>query len=225
MGRNGAANVGLPERAVLSDPQDLIERALGGQRAPLRELVDVLTPPIQGRVARVLMRSASGARRGHVRADVEDIVQHVLGALFADGGRALRTWDAERGLSLQQYVALIAEREAISILRSKRRNPYTEAPTDSEALEARPSSIAPPDSDVLTRQMTGTLLSRLRTTLSPLGVRVFELLFCDEKTPEVVCAELGITTDALYAWRTRIRKMARQLATELSNESGQWVQS
>lgn len=208
---------------MLDNPQYMIERALAGQRAPLRELVEVLTPPIQRRVARVLLRSVGGARRGQVRADVEDIVQHVLGFLFAADGHALRAWDAERGLSLPQYVALIAEREAISILRSKRRNPYTEAPMDAEALEARPSTLALPDSDVLTRQMTGTLLSRLRVTLSPLGVRVFERLFCDELSPDAVCAELGITSDALYAWRARIRKMARALANELSNERGEWV--
>lgn len=212
---------------MLNDPRQLIDCALAGQRAPLRELIGMLTPPIQGRVARVLLRSVGATRRGHVRAEVEDIVQHVLGALFAEDGRALRTWDATRGLSLSQYVALIAEREAISILRSKRRNPYTEAPTDAEALEARPSTLPRPDSDVLTRQMAGTLLFRLRATLSPLGVRVFERLFCDEQAPEVVCAELGLSADALYAWRTRIRKAARQLATELSNEhgEGEWVHS
>ena len=152
------------------------------------------------------------------------MVQHVLCLLFADQGRALRSWDPQRGLALPQYVSLIAEREAISILRSKRRNPYTEAPMAADLLEARASANPPPDRDVLTRQMTGTLLSRLRSTLSPLGVRVFERLFCDEQTPEAVCAELGLTTDALYAWRTRIRKVARELATELSNEHGEWVQ-
>ncbi len=208
---------------MLDDPRDMIERALSGQRTALRELVDVLTPPIQARVARVLIRTG-GARRGHVRADVEDIVQQVLGSLFADAGRILRNWDQARGLSLAQYVALIAEREAISILRSKRRSPYTEAATDSEVLEARASTMTPPDSDVLTRQMTGTLLSRLRTTLSPLGVRVFELLFCDEQSPEDVCEQLGMSADALYAWRTRIRKAAREVATELSNERREWVQ-
>ncbi len=209
---------------MLDDSRQLIERALAGQRGALRELFGVLTPAVQCRVARVLLRAGGAARRGHVRADVEDIVQHVLAALFEDDGRLLRGWDAARGLSLPNYVALIAEREAISVLRSKRRSPYTESPTDAATLEARPSHAARPDNDVLTRQMTGTLLSRLRGALSPLGVRVFELLFCDEQTPDVVCAALGLSTDALYAWRTRIRKMARELATELSEERRAWVQ-
>lgn len=203
---------------------DTLRRALAGERAAIRTLVDELTPAIQTRVARLLLRSGTAARRGSIRQEVDDLTQSVFELLFADDGQALRSFDPTRGLSLSRYVSLVAEREVISILRSRRRSPYTEDPTETLTLEARAPSVPPAEGEVLTRLMTHRLFARLRDTLSPLGMRVFERLFCDEETPEAVCDELGMSHDALYAWRSRIRKTARELASEISTDREAWAE-
>ncbi|WP_437774464.1 hypothetical protein [Sorangium sp. So ce1097] len=56
-------------------------------------------------------------------------------SFFADGGRTLRQWDAARGLSLPGFVGLVAKREVASTLRSRRRNPWTDAPTEDDPLD------------------------------------------------------------------------------------------
>lgn len=198
---------------------EVIRRALAGDRSQLRAIVDALTPVIQARVARVLLRAGSIDRRGgSVRQEVEDLTQEIFCRLFSDDAQALKSWDEAKGLSLLGYVGMIAERECISIVRSKKRNPYTERPTEAADLEHVLYDPKQAETDVLTRQMARTLYARLHKSLSPLGFTVFEKLFCQEQTPESVCEELGMTADALYAWRSRIRKTARALADELSRE-------
>jgi DNA-directed RNA polymerase specialized sigma24 family protein len=197
---------------------DVIRRALLGDRVQLRSVVDALTPVIQARVARVLLRAGSIDRRGTVRQEVEDLTQDIFARLFANQGEVLRGWDESKGLSLLGYVGLIAERDCISMVRSKRRNPYTERPTEAETLDHHAPQGSGAELDVLTRQMAKTLCLRLHETLSPLGFTVFEKLFCHEQDPESVCQELGMSADALYAWRSRIRKQARALADELTRE-------
>ncbi len=203
-------------QAVLT--QEGIARALRGDKAVLRNLVDALTPTIQSRVARVLLRTGCQGRRGSVRQEVDDLTQEVFVRLFAREGRALRTWDQARGLTLPHYVGLVAEREVISMLRSKRRSLYTERPTEQAQLEASALPDETAEMSMLTRQLATVMCERLQHTLSPLGFRVFELLFREEHSPEAVCSELGMSADALYAWRSRIRKTARELVQELSPE-------
>jgi RNA polymerase sigma-70 factor (ECF subfamily) len=197
--------------------RDGIRSALAGDKLALRALVDGLTPIIQARTARVLLRTGGRGRRGDIRQEVEDLAQEVFERLFDQGGKTLLTWDHERGLTLLQYVGMISEREVISILRSKRRSPYTERPTEEGQLEESAHHDDAFEAQLLTRQMATALFARLRTTLSPLGFRVFELLFCHEHSPEAVGRELGMTADAVYAWRSRIRKTARQLVEELGD--------
>jgi RNA polymerase sigma factor (sigma-70 family) len=195
----------------------MLQCALAGDRSQIRELIEMLTPTIQGRVARVLLKSQI-SQRGCVRQHVEDLTQEIFCRLFAKNGQALRSWDQTRGLNFASYVELLSEREAISILRNRKRSPYTERPTQAEELEQSLAVTESCDRYLLTRQMTLALCERLERTLTPLGFRVFTLLFCDDETPEAVSDQLNMTADAVYAWRSRIRKIARGLAEELSAE-------
>lgn len=195
-----------------------IRDALAGDRAQVRALVDQLTPVIQARVARTLLRSGASAGQGTVRQAVEDLVQECFRNLFANDGRVLRGWDPERGMGLKGYVGMVCEREVISVLRSRRRNPFTEDPVEVDELErsAAPQHV---EAAYATRDMTRQLYSNLQVRLSPLGFRVFEALFQDELSTEAACDKLNLSADALYAWRSRIRKTARDIARELQEEA------
>ena len=60
---------------------------------------------------------------------------------------------------------------------------------------------------------------RLRETLSPLGMHLFELLYVQDQTVEEVCGATSLSADAVYAWRSRLRRTARTLYRELVSET------
>ncbi len=202
------------------DKADLLSQALSGDSAALTRLVALLTPVIQARVARTLFARRFRLAAGRdVRQEVEDLSQEVFLALFDRGGRVLRAWEPERGLSLENFVGLVAERQVLSFLRSSRRNPWPEETSlaedelDTETEDSGPEEIA------AHREHLALLLDRLREELSPLGWRLFQLLFIQELSQPEVEATSGLSADAVYAWRSRLRRMARKLLTELSENA------
>jgi RNA polymerase sigma factor (sigma-70 family) len=200
----------------LTDPsRDLIEQALARRPEAARQLVDRLYPAVQARVARVLCRAGRASGRS-ARQEVEDMIQDVFANLFEQDGRALRAWDPARGLPLEQFAALLAERHVVSVLRSGRRNPWTEDPTLDTTLERQGAPTASPEPALLSRELLGNLLDRLRMTLSPLGMHLFELIYVDQREVEEVAVMMKMTADAVYAWRSRLRKLVATLAAELS---------
>lgn len=199
------------------DPGADLRQAIAGDEAALERMVAALTPVIQARVARCLLLRRTGYAAGrNVRQEVEDITQEVFLQLFADGGRVIRTWEPERGLSFANFVGLVAERQAVSILRGGRRNPWKEEPTLPEDLDATAAGGSP-EQMTAARQELGLLLHRLTEELSPLGRHLFDLLFLQELTLQEVVARTGLSDDAVYAWRSRLRRLARRLHAELSD--------
>jgi len=195
------------------DSADLVQRALAGDKTALNRLVARLTPVIQARVARTLWRLGSGR---DVRQEVEDLSQDVFLSLFARQGHILRSWQAERGLSLENFVGLVAERKVVSVVRGKG-NPWKEDPTAAEDLDA----TAPgrdPEEVTASREQLSLLLERLREKLSPLGYRMFVLLFVQEMSVAETMAATGLSAVAVYAWRSWLRRLAKRLPAELSGK-------
>lgn len=194
-----------------------LEVALSGDTSALAELVDRLTPVVQTRVARSLRRRDRLGSRS-VRQEVEDLSQEVFVALFADDAKVLRSWDPARGLSLANFVGFVAERQVASILRTGKRNPWREDPTLTEELDG--ADPAPdPHHAATSRQILRRLLLRLEEVLSPLGRHLFELIYLQEKSVSEVERETGLGSDAVYAWRSRLRRLARRNLAELTSES------
>lgn len=198
---------------------ELLAAALAGDASAVRSLVAALTPIVQARVARVLLRRASAGRGRDVRQELEDLAQEVFVALFAQSARLLRLWVPERGLSLTNFVGLLAEREAISILRSGRRSPWTEDPTEDETLVGHVGGSAPADAQLASRQILQQVLDRVRAQLSPKGLQLFFWLLVEQHDVEEVCRLADMTPDAVYAWRSRLGKVLRAIASEIAAES------
>lgn len=195
------------------DERALVDKALEGDADATRALVKLLMPVVQARVARALARRRGGSGRD-VKQEVEDLAQEVFAALFAEDGRALRAWDAARGLSLASFCGLVAEREASSILRSGRRSPWTEAATELEDLERQLGAEGDVEIRVASREELARVLDGLRAQLSPKGLDLFHRLVVEEQEPSRVCAETGLGADAVYAWKSRLVKLVRKLAAE-----------
>lgn len=196
-----------------------LPQALAGDREAVRRLIDALTPIVQARVARTLLRRRAEARGRPIRQEVEDCTQEVFLALFADDAAVLRAWKVERGLSLVNFVGLIAEREVASILRSGKRSPWTEDPTFGDSIETLSEPSPGPEPMVASRQALEALLDRLRANLTPKGLDLFKRLYVQERTVEEVRAETGMSEDAIYAWRSRLRKLLKKLGQDLLSDS------
>lgn len=193
-----------------------LQSALAGDEAALTRLVQRLTPVIQSRVARGLLLRRTGAAAGRdIRQEVEDLTQEVFLVLFADEGKVLRSWQPGRGLSLLNFVGLVAERQTASILRSGRRSPWKEDPAPPEDLD-QVDREGGPEEIVASREQLKLLLHRLTEELSPLGRHLFDLLFLRELPFEEVTRQTGMRPDAVYQWRRRLRLLVRRLLEEMS---------
>lgn len=195
--------------------QALVAQALAGHPSSVRALIDHLAPVVSKRIAAVLWQRT---HRRDVGQEVADMTQDVLLSLFESGGRALRAWNPERGLSLERFVGLLAHHQVISILRRGRTSPWREEPTDGDDLERISVGVITPEAIVGSRERLSRLLDDLRENLSPRGLELFQRLIVDGEDIEEVIATTGLTRDALYQWKSRILRLIRQLA-KASDES------
>lgn len=202
---------------MIDDHQGLIAATLAGDPAASRAFVRALRPIVQARVARVLLRFGGGER---VRQEVDDLTQEVFVSLFAEGGKVIRDWRPDGGLSLENFVGLVAQRRAIKTMTSRRRSPWTESATEAETLDRAVGSAGDAADQLEQRQLLTLTLDQLRATLSPRGMHLFELLLVERREIPEVMAETGMSRDALYAWRSRLAKQAREIAASLSDPAG-----
>lgn len=203
-----AARMGTAEPTSLVE---LLRLTLDGDRGACRTLLSQLAPVIHHRVHRVLRRYR-GERA--TREDALDLVQEVLVILLDRDARVLRTWRADGGLSVQNFVGLVAEREVRSILRSGRRSAWAEDPTD-DAFFSEQSGQAQMEPELASRQYLSRVLDRLRHELSPRGFALFEQLFVKEHSVDDVAEQFGMTTAAIYTFRNRLKQTAQGIAQDL----------
>lgn len=203
----------MPELTIAT-----VKQAIARDRQAVREIVDALTPVIQARVARALLRRKSATSGRDVRQEVEDLTQEVFLRLFADNARALRQWDPDRGLSLLNFAGLLAEREVSSILRSRTKSPFTEDPTEHEDLDGSTDSDRGPERVVASRETLVAVLGILKERLSDRGLELFHWLIIEERSAEEVCTITGMSADAVYAWRSRLGKLVREIGAGLVSD-------
>ena len=198
--------------------QDLIRAALDGNEPACTQLVLIMTPTIHSRVVRGLFRWRIGnAAARDVRQEVEDFTQEILLHLFEDDGKVLQSWQPERGLSFLNFIGLVANRQTVSKLRNGKRSPWKEDPTLFEDFDvAAPESS--PEEITASREQLELLLDRLVEELSPLGWHLFDLLFLRELSVEEVVRETGMSPDAIYQWRRRLRLLVERLLADMSEQ-------
>lgn len=197
---------------------ELLRRVLAGDAAALRAMVTRLSPILEVRVLRALRRGRAGqAQRREAPQEIEDMVQETFLSLLDDDARALRAWKAELGLSFENFAGLIAERQVASILRSGRRSPWKEEPTEDVGLEASMPTADGPEARIASREIFQAVLAGLRDELSPRGLMLFEVIVVEQRAVEDVCRDFDMNTEAVYAWRSRLLKRARAIAAALES--------
>jgi RNA polymerase sigma factor (sigma-70 family) len=184
----------------------------------MRELISLLSPVVQWEVAN-LLRSRAGAGRDP-RQELEDLVQEVFSAIFAHDARALRAWRPDGGRSLISFVRLLARHQTASILRNAKKNPWTDEPTEAEVLDRARGSVDDLELAIASRESLARLLEHLRGELTPRGMQLFQILYVEEKDVEAACRETGMTREAVYMWRSRLKKLVAELARGIEAEDG-----
>jgi RNA polymerase sigma factor (sigma-70 family) len=200
----------------MSDPMVmLVRRAIAGDHASLREVVEAITPAIHTSVGHTLRRSLPSAVRGSARQEVEDLAQEVLVALFANKGKRLLQWDPDRGLTLPRYVELVSRRIVFSIMRSHRRSPWANEPIDPDDLAQLAGATEGPERSVAQKELLAAVLAVVEAELSKQGREVFRALIFEELSVEEICARNGMTANAVHIWRSRIAQHARAAARRI----------
>jgi RNA polymerase sigma factor (sigma-70 family) len=194
------------------DLRELIRRALARDPASVQQLVDRISPVIERKVAATLWQRSI---RRDPRQDVRDMTQAVFVSLFEDDGKALRAWDPARGCPFDAFISLLAHRQVISILRRGKTSPWPDEPTESEKLDRIEADSPAPEELVGSREHLRVLLDRLREELSPAGLELFQRLIVDEEPLEQLSRQTGKTQQALYQWRSRLLRRARELSSEI----------
>ena len=196
----------------LEETRDLVRRALARDPAAVKTLVDRLSPVIERKVASTLWKRSPGR---DVRQEVRDMTQAVFLSLFEDDGKALRAWDPNRGSPLEAFVALLAHRQVISLLRRGRTSPWPDEPTEFERLERIAPTAMGPEQVVASREHLTALLDRIQEELSPTGLELFQCLIVDDEPLAEVSLKVGKSEQALYQWRSRLLKQIRTLSAEI----------
>jgi DNA-directed RNA polymerase specialized sigma24 family protein len=169
-GREGGKHRPLQELRT-EDIAALARQALAGDQTALSRLVAALTPVVKARVTRTLLaRRAVLAGERDLRQTVEDLSQEVFLALFSRDAQILRSWRAERGLSLANFVGLVTERQVISFVRSGRRNPWKEATAfDGDGRDDQ-SPDSDPEEGTASSEYLSLLIERLQVAMSEGGL-------------------------------------------------------
>jgi RNA polymerase sigma factor (sigma-70 family) len=196
---------------------DWIEKVARSDPRAVRWFVGALTPLIHATVARRLLR-ARGAGRRDAHQEVKDFVQQVFVTLLADQAHVLRQWDPARGRSLTSFVCLVSEREVVSALRTRSRNPWSEEPVVVDDEHDLGEGDAGPESIVASREALEAIVRALRPRLKESGMELFYLLVAEERSVEDVAAITGMTTGAVYAWHGRFRRLVREIRAEVASD-------
>ncbi|MBN1962811.1 MAG: sigma-70 family RNA polymerase sigma factor [Deltaproteobacteria bacterium] len=200
----------------------LLEQALSGQPNAVRSLIEYLAPVVKSRIVRTLTASAGATAGRDLQQEVLDLTQEVFAQLFINEGKILHSWDPERGLSLRNFVGMVAQRHVLSVLRSRKRNPFTDEPiADCDPIK---NEITDGNSDfeeiMASRDLLRELVRRLATLLSPLGLLAFELIIVRDCSVSEVQDATGLSPAAIYMWRSRLVRFARQIAEKIMLEQG-----
>lgn len=188
----------------MSDPhRELIQRALRGNPLAERQLYDLITPPIHVSVADTLRHRVAASQRSRARHEVEDLTQEVLCALLANGGKRLRAWDPERGLSLPGYVKLTARHLVLSFLRKRERRIW-EDEADEDAAASAEDHGAGPEHLVERKELWEAIVAAVEVDLTQQGRTMLELLIKEGREAAEVCAATGVTPTAVHVWRSRL---------------------
>ena len=203
-----------------SSPESLLKRTLRGDTLARERLAMAMLPVIQNRASRAALRHAPARIRGSIRAEIEDLVQEICLLLFVEDCRVLRAWDESRGVSLEGFVGVVAQKRTISLLRSRRHLPVREEfAMDERFFELR--AVLGFEQQAVDRDLLEKVFARVSRGLKPEGKRVLEMLFVQGCSIADVEQATGRSAAALYKQKSRLNQALRLEFEKLTAEGGE----
>lgn len=204
--------------------------AIAGDREALSWLLEELTPEVKNRAARALLRYSAKSQGRSIHQEVEDLTQEIFLWLFENGGKILKSWNPKHGVPLVGFIGFVADRKVMGIMRTQKRSPWTEEPTIADELEQRQNPLGQrddlsgmpaqqnpkdPEHQIASKELLQLVVDRLNESLSPLGKYLFSLLYVEQRSVEEVGQHMGMTSDAVYAWRSRLGRKSREVLNQI----------
>lgn len=186
---------------------ELIALAATGNRAATARLALRLDPVIRNRVARVLRRLTPT----HT-ADAEDIAQIVWVVLLDADARQLRAYRPERGITLEAYVGMIAEREvrnAIARACAAKRGAERTVTLSTGVGEDAATPSANPEEQLVAADLADRLVGALVLGFPARAQPVLSLCIQQETRADDAARSLGMPPQQVHNWLFRLRKASR----------------
>ncbi len=198
--------------------QKVIQQASLGDQKAVSSLIHFLTPVIQASVAHLLTRFQSAHKNKNIATEVADYCQEILLLLFKNNAKTLLGWEPEKGMSLTSFVSLIAKRRVISDLRHAKLHLSLD---DKSVKHSLKNHITQGDiaSQLSDRQLVYQVVTHLKNDISELGFDIFTQLFLFENTPEEISQNIGISVNAIYVWKNRIKKQAQLILKKIDKNT------
>lgn len=203
-----------PRMLEASSETQVLSRALLGEPAYIRALLRHITPAVHASVARAMVAWTDTTPR-NLAEEVRDQTQEVLGALFAERGRILRTWRPGRGCTLRSFVAIVARRRTISMLRTQCRNPWSQALIEPTQLAGMADVGPSVEDELLAWDLRTKALALACDSLTHQGRRMLRWLVVDQLSVAEVMRQGRMSRDAVYQWRSRVLRALRLAYAEL----------
>lgn len=192
--------------------------ALRDDAAAVRALVAALRPVVHARIARALRNNPQAWKRDP-REELADLIQEIFLQLFKDDGALLRRWRPDGGMSIRNYVGLIAYRRATSVL-ARRVGRWQAEPDDGARLDAAAGSVRI-DRAVERRDLLRALVATLRAELSAQQFALFTALVLEERDIAELSAAFAMSPNALYTARSRFLSRARKILAQIDEDPTQ----
>lgn len=145
------------------------------------------------------------------RDDLDDLTNDVWLTLLREDMRKLRQYDAARGFRIASFLGLVATNATIDHLRARQAEA---APLD-EMIEDWASLRAEPVRDAVVAREEEAIA---RAALAQLSVdeRAFVVgCFREERSPEELARQLGVTTNTVYSRKFKIREKLQKIVRSL----------
>jgi DNA-directed RNA polymerase specialized sigma24 family protein len=196
---------------------DLVQRWLRGDSDAREVLLGRLQPIVRQRVSRVM------ERQGHATVyDANDLLQDVMILLLERHERILGLWDPRRGLSLEGFVGLIAQRTAATILRSGRKAGWAEQATQNSDLPIEVDARTP-EQHIAHKEELELILRRVKARLSARGAELLDALLESPDALNQLREQFHMSPAAVHSFKNRLRELWRSEAMAVNSCKPQHV--
>ena len=196
----------------------LLKLVLDREPNAARQFVEMISPIIHARVGRVLRRR-NVAQCHDVQQEAMDLTQQTYANLLKNNGHLLRSWDPERGMSLANYVGMIAEQTAEAATRKRSEEVWRSNVEITGSSDLVIDSSRTPERLAAAQEILAAISSRVCAQLNKRGQRLLRAVCVEGRPVREVSALMNISESAINAWQHRLLNRTQQITREVLSDA------